>query len=61
LVCSELRNRPDGRRKYLACNDLRATARQIIIGYRLRWAIEIFQSHYDSSKPLSLTAAGGNH
>jgi len=42
LVCSELRNRPDGRRKYLACNDLRATARQIVIGYRLRWAIELF-------------------
>src|SRR2546426_6925914 len=30
LVCSERRNRPDGRRKYLACNDLRATARQIV-------------------------------
>jgi hypothetical protein len=42
LVCSELRNRPDGRRKYLACNDLRATARQIIMGYRLRWAVELF-------------------
>jgi len=42
LVCSELRNRPDGRRKYLACNDLRATARQIVMGYRLRWAIELF-------------------
>jgi hypothetical protein len=42
LVCSELRNRPDGRRKYLACNDMRVTARQIILGYRLRWAIELF-------------------
>ena len=42
LVCSEQRNRPDGRRKYLACNDLRATARQIVIGYRLRWAVELF-------------------
>ena len=42
LVCSELRNRSDGRRKYLACNDLRATARQIIMGYRLRWAVELF-------------------
>jgi hypothetical protein len=42
LVCSELRNRPDGRRKYLACNDLRATARQIVVGYRLRWAVELF-------------------
>jgi len=42
LVCSELRNRPEGRRTYLACNDLRATARQIVMGYRLRWAVELF-------------------
>jgi hypothetical protein len=42
LVCSERRNRPDGRRKYLACNDLRATARQIVTGYRMRWAVELF-------------------
>ena len=42
LVCSERRNRPDGRRKYLACNDLRATIRQIVTGYRLRWAVELF-------------------
>jgi hypothetical protein len=45
LVCSEPRKRPDGRRKYLACNDMRVTARQIIIGYRLRWAIELFHKH----------------
>jgi hypothetical protein len=42
LVCSEPRKRPDGRRKYLACNDMRVTARQIILGYRLRWAMELF-------------------
>lgn len=42
LVCSERRNRPDGRRKYLACNDLRATPRQIVMGYRLRWAVELW-------------------
>jgi hypothetical protein len=42
FVCSECRNRPAGRRKYLACSDLRVTARQIIIGYRLRWAVELF-------------------
>ena len=42
LVCSEFKKRPDGRRKYLACNNLKVTARQIIIGYRLRWKIEIF-------------------
>jgi hypothetical protein len=42
LVCSEPRKRPGGRRKYLACNDMRVTARQILLGYRLRWAIERF-------------------
>jgi Transposase DDE domain len=42
LVCSEWRHRPDGRRKYLACNDLRATARQIVTAYRMRWAVELF-------------------
>jgi hypothetical protein len=42
LVCSESRKRPEGRRKYFACNDMRVTARQIILGYRLRWAIELF-------------------
>ena len=42
LVCSEPRKRPDGRRKYLACNDTKATARQIVLGYRLRWTVELF-------------------
>lgn len=42
LVCSELKKGPKGRRKYLACNDLKATARQIVAGYRIRWQIEIF-------------------
>jgi Transposase DDE domain len=42
VVCSEQRHRPEGRRKYLACNDLRATARQIVTGYRMRWAVELF-------------------
>ena len=44
LVCSERRNRLDGRRTYLACNDLRATPRQIVTGYRLRGSVELFQS-----------------
>jgi hypothetical protein len=44
LVCSEWRNRPDGRRQYLACNDLRATARQIGTGYRMRWAVELLHT-----------------
>jgi len=42
LICSEFKKRPYGRTKYLACNDLRARPRQILIGYRMRWAIEIF-------------------
>jgi len=42
LIYSEFKKRPDGRRKYLACNDFKATPRQIVIGYRLRWFIEIF-------------------
>ena len=42
LICSEFKKRPQGRRKYLACNDLKAKARQILIGYRIRWGIEIF-------------------
>jgi len=42
LICSEFKKRPRCRRKYLACSDLKATARQIVIGYRIRWAIEIF-------------------
>ena len=45
LICSEFKKRPQGRRKYLACNDLQAPPRQILIGYRLRWAIEIFHKH----------------
>jgi hypothetical protein len=42
-VCSEPRNRPEGRRQYCAGNDLRVTARQIMLGYRRRWAMELLQ------------------
>jgi hypothetical protein len=52
LVGSELRNRPAGRRKSLACNDLRATARQIVTGYRMRWAVELF--HKSVKQPLGV-------
>jgi len=45
LICSEFKKRPKGRKKYLACNDFKATPRQILMGYRLRWAIEIFHKH----------------
>jgi hypothetical protein len=52
LVCSERRHRPDGRRKYLACNDLRATARQIVTGDRRRWAVEVL--HKTVKQPLGV-------
>lgn len=43
LICSQFKTKSNkGKRKHLACNDLKATPRQIVIGYRLRWAIEIF-------------------
>jgi hypothetical protein len=45
LVCSEFKKRPDGRRKYFACSDVNVTARQIVLGYRLRWAVEIFHKN----------------
>src|SRR5882724_3036003 len=50
LVCSEPKKRPDGRRKYFACNDVKATARQIVLGYRLRWTVELF--HKDVKQHL---------
>lgn len=42
LVCSEPKKRPQGRRRYFACNHVNVTARQIMLGYRLRWAVELF-------------------
>lgn len=42
LICSEFKKKPKGRKKYLASNDLKATTRQILLGYRIRWEIETF-------------------
>jgi len=43
LICSQFKTKSNKeKRKHLACNDLKATPRQIVIGYRLRWAIETF-------------------
>jgi hypothetical protein len=42
LVCSEFAKRSKGRRKYLASNDLKAAPRKILLGYRIRWEVEIF-------------------
>ncbi len=44
-VCSEFKKKRDGRRKYIACGDLKASPRQILIAYRIRWKIEIFHKH----------------
>jgi hypothetical protein len=44
-VCSEFKRKRDGHRKYIACSDLRASPRQILIAYRVRWKIEIFHKH----------------
>jgi DDE family transposase len=59
LVCSEPRKRPEGRRKYFACNDMRVTARQIILGYRLRWAIELLHTTVKQSLGFEEVATSG--
>ena len=41
--CSNPRTRPDGRRKEFAGNAMRVTARQLMLGYRLRWAMALCQ------------------
>jgi hypothetical protein len=51
-VCAEARKRPDGRRQYWACNDMRVTARQSILGYRLRWTLALF--HKTVKQPWGL-------
>jgi len=43
--------------RYLIASDLSWRTLDIVQGQTLRWLVEIFQPHYDSSKPLSLTAA----
>ena len=43
--------------RYLIASDLTWRTLDIVQGQTLRWLVEIFQPHYDSSKPLSLTAA----
>ena len=42
LICSEMKKRRKQRRKHFACNDLKATLRQILLAYRIRWQIELF-------------------
>jgi hypothetical protein len=41
----------------LIASDLTWRTLDIVQGQTLRWLVEIFQPHYDSRKPLSLTAA----
>lgn len=44
-VCSEYKKQRGGSRKYIACSDLKASPRQILIAYRIRWKIEIFHKN----------------
>jgi len=41
LICSEMKERRKQRRKHFACNDLKATLRQILSAYRIRWEIGV--------------------
>jgi hypothetical protein len=41
----------------LSASDLSWRTLDVVQGQTRRWLVEIFQPHYDSSKPLSLTAA----
>jgi hypothetical protein len=58
-VCAALRHRPDGRRKYLAGNALRATARQMVMGYRLRWSVELFPNSVKQNRGFEDVATHG--
>ena len=42
VLCSEIKKSSNNRKKFLACNNMDATAHEIICAYRLRWKIEIF-------------------
>jgi hypothetical protein len=42
LVCSERKKSPKGERKYFACSHLTVKPRQILLGYSLRWRVELF-------------------
>lgn len=56
LVCSERKKSPKGERKYFACSNLTLKPRQILIGYSLRWAIDIFHSQ-DTHRPDPISTA----
>jgi hypothetical protein len=59
LVCSAPRKRPEGRRTYVACKDLRGTARPILLGDRLRWAMELLQKTVKPSLGFEEVATRG--
>ena len=43
--------------RYLIASDLSWRTLDILQGHSLRWLVEIFQPHYDSSTPLSRITA----
>jgi Transposase DDE domain len=58
-VCSAPHKRPDGRRTYCACNARRVTARQSMLGYRLRWAMELLHKTVKQSLGFEEVATRG--
>jgi hypothetical protein len=59
VVCSEPRTRPEGRRQYCACHDLRGPARQSMLGYRLRWAMAVLHKTGKQSLGFEEVATSG--
>ena len=59
LVCAEPRKRPEGRRQDVACTELRGTARQMGLGSRRRWAVEVWQKHVTQSLGFEEVATRG--
>jgi len=56
-VCSEFKKKRDGRRKYIACSDLKASPSQILKAYSIRRKIEIFHKHVKMHLGFGDTAA----
>jgi hypothetical protein len=58
-VCSEFKKRREGGRKHFACSDLKMTAREILITYRMRRKTEIF--HKEVKMHLGFEDAAAKH
>jgi Transposase DDE domain len=45
--------------RYLACSDVSVTTRQIVLGYRLRWAVELFHKEVKQNLGFEDVATSG--